>query len=142
MSPDTAPPRPPLLHAGLTDRLLAVFYRAYNELGGGFAESVYANAYAIALGEAGIPFEREATITIEFRGRAVGSGRPDFIVAGAVIVECKAVKSLDDWHLSQALHYLRASGLPVALLLNWGPRAGFKRVVLEKGPRTTADNRA
>ena len=119
-----------LIHAELTERLIAAFYGIYNELGGGFAESVYANAYAIALTEAGIPFEREPAITIRFHGHPVGSGRPDFIVAGAAIVECKAVKALDDWHLSQVLHYLRATGLTVALLLNFGPRASFKRVVL------------
>jgi GxxExxY protein len=127
---DAAPPR--LRHADLTRRLIGLFYDVYRELGGGFAESVYANACAIALRETGLPFERETAIPIRYHGELVGTGRPDLIVAGTVIVECKAVKALEDWHTSQVLHYLRASGLEVALLLNFGPRASFKRVVLEK----------
>ena len=128
--PCPAPARSRLLHAELTDRLLALFYGVHTELGGGFTESVYARAYAIALAEALIPFEREATIPIRFHGQVVGTGRPDFVAAGKVIVECKAVRALDDWHTSQVLHYLRASGMSVALLLNFGPRASFKRIVL------------
>jgi GxxExxY protein len=122
--------RPRLLHAELTDSLIGIFYRTYDELGGGFAESVYANSYAIALQEAAIAFEREAPIEIRFHGQVVGVSRPDFIVATTVIVECKAVKALEEWHLGQVLHYLRATKCRVALLLNFGPKASIKRIVL------------
>jgi GxxExxY protein len=119
-----------LLNAELTERLIGAFYRTYDELGGGFAESVYANSYAIALQEADISFVREAPIEITFRGHVVGVSRPDFIIANTVIVECKAVKALEVWQLSQVLHYLRATKCRVALLLNFGPRASIKRIVL------------
>jgi GxxExxY protein len=118
-----------LAHAELTERLIAQFFTVYNELGGGFAEAVYANAYAIALAEAGIDCDRERAVEVRFRGRRVGVGRPDFIAAGAVVVECKAVRILEDWQLGQVLHYLKATGLSVALLLNFGPKPSFKRIV-------------
>jgi GxxExxY protein len=119
-----------LIHGKLTERLIRHFYEVCNELGGGFVESVYSGAYDIALRDAGIPFERERGVEIRFRGKVVGVGRPDFIVAGAVVIECKAVKALEEWQLGQVLHYLRATGLHVGLLLNFGPRPTVRRVLL------------
>lgn len=122
-----------LAESVLTDKLLRLFYDVFNELGGGFVESVYAHALAIALTAEGIGFVREPSVPIMFRNTVVGIGRPDLIVAASVIVECKAVRAIEGWHRSQVLHYLRASGLQVALLLNFGPRPEFKRIVLTTG---------
>lgn len=119
-----------LIQGQLTKRLIGVFYDVRNELVGGFVESVYAGAYEIALRASGIPFERERGVKIRFRGHVVGVGRPDFVVADAVVVECKAVSALEEWHLGQVIHYLRATGLYVGLLLNFGPRPTLKRVLL------------
>jgi len=127
-----------LAHGALTDRLIKAFFEVHQELGGGFSETLYANAYEIALKGAGIAFERERAVSVRFRGQIVGVGRPDFIADGAVIVECKAVRQLDDWHRGQLLHYLRASGLTVGLLLNFGPRPTFARIVL--GAKDGNDN--
>jgi len=121
----------PLLHRHVTDAVLGVFFDVYNELGGGFLESVYREGLAIGLAQARIPFDREAGLAVRFRGRPVGVFRPDFVVADAVIVECKAVKVLDEVHHAQLLNYLRAATIEVGILLNFGPTPSFKRLVLE-----------
>ena len=121
----------PMLHRHVTEVVLGVFFDVYNELGGGFLESVYREGLAVGLAQASVPFDREAGLTVRFRGQPVGVFRPDFVVADAVIVECKAVKVLDDIHHAQLLNYLRAATIEVGLLLNFGPTPSFKRLVLE-----------
>jgi GxxExxY protein len=109
--------------------LIGAFFDVYNELGGGFLERVYREAFAISLSDAGLAFARELSIPVHFRGRVIGGFKPDFIVGDAVIVECKALRVLEDAHVAQTLNYLRASRLPIGLLLNFGPRAEFRRLI-------------
>jgi GxxExxY protein len=123
-----------LAHHKVTERVLGLFYETHNELGGGFLESVYRKALAIAFEEASVPFEREMPLPVHFRGRAVGVFKPDFLVANAVIVECKAVMTLDEVHQAQ-LFYLRATTLEVGLLLNFVPKPQFKRLVFATSRR-------
>ena len=130
---EAGPSQPPdgtthLLQRELTGRLLKIFFDVYNELGAGFLESVYASAFAYLLREEGVPFEREATAEVFFRSASVGICRLDFLVDRSVVVECKAVGALDSAHRGQLLHYLRATGLEVGLLLNFGPVPEFKRI--------------
>lgn len=125
-----------LAHGELTGRLLRIFFEVYNELGPGFLESVYAQAYAIALTQDNIRFEREASLSVRFRGQPVGVCRPDFVVAGAVVIECKAASALASSHRAQIMNYMRATGLQVGLLLNFGPVPEFKRVINSYVPRT------
>ena len=99
-------------------------------MGFGFVEQVYQNALAIALSEAGISFQREYPLAARFRGRTVGDFKADFLVEKQVIVELKAVTSILKVHEVQVVNYLRASGMSVGLLLNFGTKPGFKRRVL------------
>lgn len=117
-----------LLHRDITEQVLGVFFDVYNELGGGFLESVYAEAMSVAFGEAGIPFEREPSIAVQFRNRIIGAFRPDFIISGAVVVELKGARAIEQAHQAQVLNYLRASTLQVGLLLNFGPVPAYKRL--------------
>lgn len=119
------------LHADVTDAVLRVFYEVYNELGGGFLESVYHRAFALALREAGLSVAAEVAVPVYFRGVVVGDFRADLTVNGCVLVELKAVTALENVHQAQVLNYLRATRLETALLLNFGPRPQFKRLVLE-----------
>jgi GxxExxY protein len=112
-----------------------LLYDTYNELGGGFLEPVYRNALAIAFAEASVPFSKEVSLPVHFRGRQVGVFKPDFIVANAVIVECEAVRTLDDVHQAQSLNYRRATTLEVGPLLNLGPDPELKRLVFATGRR-------
>jgi GxxExxY protein len=117
-------------HSDVTRTVIGVYYDVYNELGGGFLESVYKEAMAIALDEAGLGLAREARLRAMFRGRVVGEFKADMIVAGKVLVELKAVRTLEMAHEAQVLNYLRCGILEVGLLLNFGPKSQIRRLVL------------
>lgn len=126
MDADTARP---LLRSEVTRRIIGVYFDVYNELGFGFLESVYQEAMSIALDEAGLSCQREATVAVAFRGRSVGEFRPDLVVADAVVVELKVARDLAAVHNVQVINYLRATRYDVGLLLNFGPRPQFRRFV-------------
>jgi len=119
------------LHAELSDVVLRTFYEVYNELGGGFLESVYHAAFALALRQTGLRVASEVPVPVYFRGEQVGGFRADLTVEDRLLLELKAVSALDSVHEGQILHYLRATSFEVGLLLNFGPRPQFKRFVLE-----------
>jgi GxxExxY protein len=112
----------------LSKRLVGVFYEVYNELGYGFLESVYEEAYAIALAELGIRYRRQVWVPVLFRGVPAGFFKADFVVEEEVVVELKAAQAIDKAHVSQLLNYLRACELEVGYLLNFGPKAVFRRL--------------
>jgi GxxExxY protein len=118
-------------HQELTGQIIGVFFEVYNELGHGFLESVYVEALALALKEAGLTVQREFPLTVRFRNRVVGEFRADLVVGGAVLLEVKACQHLHPSHKAQALNYLRATVLEVGLLLNSGPRPGVKRLLFD-----------
>ena len=123
----------------LTERIIGVFFSVHNELGYGFLESVYDNAMCVALREAGIEISRQVPFSIEFRGQIVGDYRADLIADQRVILEIKAIPALGQAQEAQLLNYLKASQIEVGLLLNFGPKAEFKRKVLSvKNPRPSA----
>ena len=123
----------------LTEHVIGTFFAVYNELGYGFLESVYENALCIALGEAGLQVSRQVPFVVEFRGQVVGEYRADLVVANRIILEIKAITALGNAQEAQLLNYLKASKLEVGLLLNFGPKAEFKRKVLSaKNPRSSA----
>jgi GxxExxY protein len=119
------------LHSQVTEKVIGVFFEVYNELGGGFLESVYQQALRIALMQAGLLVAVEVPVPVYFRGEVVGNFRADLMVNDCVLVELKAVAAFDRAHDGQVLHYLRATSLEVGLLLNFGPRAQFRRFILE-----------
>jgi len=120
-----------LKHRPTTEGIIGAFYEVHNELGPGFLESVYVEALSIALSEAGLSIEREIPLDVAFRGRVVGKFRADIVVNGTVLVEAKASPSLHPLHEAQVLNYLRATNLELGLLLNFGPRAQFKRLLFD-----------
>jgi GxxExxY protein len=119
-----------LQHSDLTEKVLGVFYDVYNELGHGFLESVYQRAMVVALHSIGLRVEREVPICVYFRGAAVGDFRADLLVENTLLLELKTAENLDRVHEAQALNYLRATKLELALLLNFGPKPQFRRLLL------------
>ena len=100
-------------------------------LGVGFVEKVYENALVVELARAGLVVEQQKPIKVKYEGVIVGDFAADIVVNGIVIVELKVAKTIDDIHKAQLLNYLRATGLKVGLILNFGtPRLGIKRMVL------------
>ena len=96
-------------------------------------EYSYQEALALEMEASGLPFVREQSLAVRYRGVIVGSHRPDFIVATAVVVELKAVTNMDPVFAKQILTYLKVSGLRVGLLLNFNVTSmthGIKRYQL------------
>jgi len=120
-----------LKHLELTEKIIGVFYEVYNELGMGFLESVYENALAIALVEAGVSVTQQAPILVYYHGKLVGDFRCDLLVQNKVILELKAVREIAAEHVAQTLNYLKATDVEVALLLNFGEKPAFKRLVFD-----------
>ena len=116
-------------HQEITDVILRCFYEVYNELGYGFLESVYEEALHTVLCEAGLEAKRQFPLPVFFRGKQIGDFRADLIVAGLVIVEIKAARSLEPVHEAQLLNYLRAYDFEIGLLLNFGLSPRIKRFV-------------
>jgi len=118
-------------HELLTQRILKIFFEVYNELGFGFLERVYQNAFFLALKDAGFLVEPQSRIKVWFRGYEVGEYFADLVVNDLVIIELKAVEHVLPQHESQLLHYLRSTDKEVGLLLNFGPKPMICRKVYD-----------
>ena len=120
-----------LKHGLITDQILRVFYDVYNELGHGFLESVYHRSLVLALKEKGLNVRSRVAIPVWFRGQQVGQFEADILVENCVLLELKAARMLDSSHRAQLMNYLRATEIEVGLLLNFGDKPEFKRVILD-----------
>lgn len=102
-------------------------------LGPGYMETVYEEAMTVEMELRGIPFRKQVVFAMEYKGHPVGEGRVDFVVDGCLIVELKTVDTLSAIHVAQALSYLKANRLHLALLINFNVpmlAGGVKRVIL------------
>ncbi len=109
------------LHHELTGKVIGACYTVHNELGCGFYEKVYQEALAIVLEEQGIPFEREKHLPIEYHGKILECDYiADFVIDNTVILELKAVSEMTSIYEAQVINYLKATGLHVGLLINFG----------------------
>jgi GxxExxY protein len=119
-----------LLEKDLTEKVIGACFDVANELGGGFLESVYQKALIIVLTQIGLKGEEQVPLKVNFRGHTVGDFYPDLLVEGRFIVEITSVKSLTTEHEAQLMNYLKATGIKVGLLVNFGkPRLEWKRLV-------------
>jgi GxxExxY protein len=118
-----------MLYAELTKRIIAVAMSVIRELGAGFIESVYHNAMMVALNEAGLQAVKDPRVTVVFHEQPVGWFKPDIIVEGKVMVELKAASSIAPEHQAIAINYLKATGIEVGLILNFGrPKLEVRRL--------------
>ncbi len=114
----------------LTEKVIGCAYAVSNTLGSGFLEKVYENALAHELRKNGLQVSQQHGMTILYDGVPVGEYAADILVEGKLLVELKAAKALDPTHLAQCLNYLKATGLSVCLLLNFGnARVEVQRVL-------------
>ena len=126
-----------LKHGLITDKILRVFYEVYNELGHGFLESVYHRSLVLALESVGLNVCSRVDIPVWFRGTRVGHFEADILVESCVLLELKAARMLDSSHRAQLLNYLRATEIEVGLLLNFGEKPEFKRVIFDNLKKQT-----
>ncbi|HSF28919.1 MAG TPA: GxxExxY protein [Candidatus Tectomicrobia bacterium] len=114
----------------ITERVIGCAYMVVNTLGHGFLEKVYENALAYELRRCGLAMEQQKSIKVMYQRIVVGDYVADLLVEGQVLVELKTAKSLDDMHVAQCLNYLKATGIKVCLLLNFGaPKVQVRRIV-------------
>ena len=119
-----------LPHGELTERILRCFFKVSWDLGYGFSEAVLRRAMAIALEEAGMHVVQEMPMQVHYRGRVIGEFYADLVVDNLILVEIKASAVLDGYAQAQLLNYLKAAGGGIGLLLNFGRRPEFKRMVM------------
>jgi GxxExxY protein len=114
-----------------TYAIIGAAMEVHRELGNGFLEAVYQDALQLEFKQRRIPFTREQSVPVLYKGVALGAPyRADFVCHGSVLVELKAIKALTDVESAQVLHYLKATGFERALLINFAtPRLDYKRFI-------------
>ena len=118
-------------HKDITEKIIGAAYKVHNNLGSGFLEKVYQNSLAIELRSLGFLFDIEKPVKVHYRGEIVGDYIADIIVDGKVILEIKAIKELSSIHEVQLVNYLKATGIEVGLLINFGKSVQIKRRVMD-----------
>ena len=114
----------------ITQKVIGCLYTVSNTLGGGFLERVYQNAAAIEIAKIGLVVHQQYPIHVKYDGVIVGEYFADLLIQNLVLVELKAVRLLDEVHAAQCLNYLRATGLPVCLLVNfYRPKLEIRRII-------------
>lgn len=121
-----------LRHHDLTHRIIGAFYDVYGELGAGFLERLYQVALMQRLQELTLPANAEVSFSVHYHGCELGTFMADIVVDGLVLLELKAVDTLVSHHEKQIINYLRASGLEVGLLLNFGPKPQVRRFIQDR----------
>ena len=125
-----------LANSELTEKIIGAAIAVHKELGPGFLESIYEEALAAEFDFLGIPYERQKAVQIFYRDRLIGDHRLDFLVAGSVVVELKAVRELEKIFFSIVRSYLKATRLDAGLLLNFAAMPlTIKRVGREEAAR-------
>ena len=115
----------------LTEKIIKIFYKVYNNLGYGFLEKVYENAMMLDFKKENIPAVSQYAIKVFYEDEIVGEYFADILVDGKVIVEIKAARNLTLENEAQLLNYLKATDKEVGLLLNFGPKPEIKRKVFD-----------
>jgi GxxExxY protein len=115
----------------LTEKIIRIFYRVYNNLGYGFLEKVYENAMMIEFKREDVSAFSQYAIKVFYEDEIVGEYFADILVDNKVIVEIKATRNLALENEAQLLNYLKATDKEVGLLLNFGPKPEIKRKVFD-----------
>ena len=114
---------------GLTERIIGCAFTVANALGVGFLEKIYENALAIEMRKRGLTVVQQRGIVVRYDDVVISEFTADFVVNNHVMVELKVVKAFGDQHIAQCMNYLRATGMRLCLLINFGrPRIEIRRV--------------
>ncbi len=104
----------------LTHEVIGAAMEVHSALGPGFIESIYESALLHELHLRGLATQSEREVRVTYKGRVVGTHRLDLVVGEELVVELKAVNGIAQAHVSQTLSYLKATGLEVGLIVNFG----------------------
>jgi len=112
------------INDSLTEKIIACCFKVHSELGPGFKEKIYQNALILALKKEELRYETEKEFAVFFQDKKVGSLKLDLIIEDKVVVEIKSLAgNVPDVFKYQLLSYLKVSGLPVGLLINFGEKS-------------------
>jgi len=125
----TAGSEPTYDHDPLSEAVIGCVFRVANGLGVGFLEKVYENALLHELRKAGLEAQQQVIASVHYDGQNVGDYIGDIVLERRLLLEFKAFQTLEDFHLAQCLNYLKATGIPTCLLINFGtPKPQIRRV--------------
>ena len=117
-----------MLHEELTGKILQACFEVSKELGTGFLESVYEKALLVALRQKDLRAENQFPLQVKFRGEIVGEFFVGVLVENKILLELKTVNNLTNEHYAQTINYLKATGIEVALLINFvNPKLEYRR---------------
>jgi len=119
-----------MLHEEITGAVIGAFYEVHHDLGYGFLEGIYEHAMILSLVTRGFAVERQIPISVRYRGKVLGDFVADLVVEQVVLVELKAARAVEPVHIAQVINYLRATQIEVGLLLNFGPKPVFRRLIM------------
>ena len=119
-----------LIHKDLTGRIIGLAMEIYNQLGRGFLESVYEEAFAYELELNEINFKKQEPMNVYYKGKKIKQFICDLLIEDKVIVELKAIKKITDLEIAQTINYLNAAKYEIGLLINFGAESlEFKRLI-------------
>ncbi|MBM4064886.1 MAG: GxxExxY protein [Planctomycetes bacterium] len=120
-----------ILYKDLSYKIVGLAMQVHNKLGFGFSEKVYENSTMVLFRREGIQAKQQTPITVYFEGEVVGDYYADILVEDKIILELKSAEEIADAHRSQVLNYLKATGLQLAIILNFGKEGlEYERLVL------------
>ncbi len=117
----------------LARMVIGAAIEVHRQLGPGFLESVYEEALSIELSSREVSFTRQHRIGIQYKGHSIGEGQLDLLIKNVLVVELKAVEALAPIHTAQVISYLKMTGFPLGLLINFNVpilKDGIKRIIL------------
>jgi len=119
-----------ILHKDLSYKIIGLAMEVHGKLGYGFLEKVYENALMLLFKREGIKAKQQAPIKVLFEEVIVGDYIADILVEDKIILELKSLEKISDVHRAQALNYLKATGLHLAIILNFGKnRLEYERLI-------------
>ena len=120
-----------LIYEELSNAILKAYNNVLNCLGKGLAEKVYENALCIELDEMGVPYERQKSLSVEYKGHVVGNYVADLFIDNKIIVELKAVTTITNEHVAQTLNYVNLTHSKLGYILNFSQEQGrgFQRLL-------------
>ncbi len=119
-----------VIYRELSYQVMAAVFEVHSQLGPGFIENVYEEALIHELTLRGLPLQRQKRVTVSYKGKVVGRHRLDIVVEGKILLELKAVSQLTDVFKQKVLSYLKATGLKLGILINFGNKSvEYTRIV-------------
>lgn len=123
----------------LSEKIIKVFYKVYNQLGYGFLEKIYEKAMMIDLKQEDVLAVSQFPISVNYEGQVIGEYFADIIVDNKIIVEIKAARRLAQENEAQLLNYLKATNIEVGLLLNFGEKPEIRRKVFDNSKKQISE---